>query len=121
MKTVEFIQNKSIGMEAYNCGCNFVGDKYCQINHSGTYVLASEANAEVDKAKAEWIERCRKFREQDSKEATERIKVLEDALKAIAKQNLESEMHEDDIEDADYRGAYDCLVRVARAALEVKP
>jgi len=52
--------------------------------------------------------------------AHERIKVLEDALKNIARQNLESEMHEYDREDADYRGAYDCIIRVARAALEVK-
>ena len=57
MRTVEFIQNKSIGMEAYNCGCSFNSDKYCRVNHSGTYVLASEAN--------------------------ERIKVLEDALKNL--------------------------------------
>ena len=51
----------------------------------------------------------------------DRIKVLEDALKDIARQNLESEIHEDYREDADYRGAYDCIIRVARAALEVKP
>ena len=49
--------------------------------------------------------------------AKERIKVLEDALKDIARQNLESEIHEDYREDADYRGAYDCIIRVARAAL----
>ena len=54
-------------------------------------------------------------------EANERIKVLEDALRDIARQNLESEIHEDYREDADYRGAYDCIIRVARAALEVKP
>jgi len=50
-----------------------------------------------------------------------RIKVLEDALRDIARQNLESEIHEDYREDADYRGAYDCIIRVARASLEVKP
>jgi NADH:ubiquinone oxidoreductase subunit D len=49
-----------------------------------------------------------------------RVKVLEVALKDIARQNLESEIHEDYREDADYRGAYDCIIRVARAALEVK-
>ena len=52
--------------------------------------------------------------------ANERIKVLKDALRDIARQNLESEIHEDYREDADYRGAYDCIIRVARAALEVK-
>ena len=48
------------------------------------------------------------------------VELLEDALKDIARQNLESEIHEDYREDADYRGAYDCIIRVARKALEVK-
>jgi hypothetical protein len=76
MKKVEFIQNKSIGMEAYNCGCNFNNDKYCQLNHSGTYVLASEAAVAVSNANADWVERCRSFRQQDADEATERERVL---------------------------------------------
>ena len=50
---------------------------------SGDYVLASEAKAEVDKAKADWLERCRKFRAQDAEEASERIKVLEDTLRPM--------------------------------------
>jgi hypothetical protein len=36
--------------------------------------------AEAKAYNADWIERCRKFRAQDAKEANERIKVLEDAL-----------------------------------------
>jgi hypothetical protein len=50
----------------------------------------------------------------------ERIKVLEGALKDIARQNLESEIHEDFRDDADFNEGYDCIIRVARAALEVK-
>jgi hypothetical protein len=38
------------------------------------------------------------------------------ALNEIARQRLEFEMPEDEREDADYRGAYDALVRIARAA-----
>ena len=72
MKTVKFLGEGDI----YMCQC--VGpSENCPEDHSGTYVLASEAKAEVDNANADWIERCRKFRAQDAEEANERIKVLE--------------------------------------------
>ena len=46
----------------------------------------------------------------------ERDRLLK-AHKEIAKQKLESEIPKQDRDDGDYRGAYDCIVRVARAAL----
>ena len=52
-------------------------------NFSGTYVLASEAQDEINKANADWIERCSKFRKQDAEEANERVKVLEGKLESV--------------------------------------
>jgi hypothetical protein len=52
-------------------------------------------------------------------EAADRIEQLEAALREIADQDLEGEM--DDYDNADFEGAYDCIVRRARAALETKP
>jgi hypothetical protein len=49
----------------------------------GTYVLASEAQDEINKANADWIERCSKFRKQDAEESDERIKVLEDEREVL--------------------------------------
>jgi hypothetical protein len=85
MKTVEFKWDLvSGGYDAYENG---------KINKGadGTYVLASEAKAEVDKANAGWIERCRKFREQDASEANERVKVLEDEIAMLKRQKAASE------------------------------
>jgi len=42
---------------------------------------------------------------------------LRDAVLNIAKQRLVAEIPIDEREYADFEGAYDCLVRVARAAL----
>lgn len=42
---------------------------------------------------------------------------LRDALRDIAKQHLDSEMTEEESDHADYEGAYDSIVKVARAAL----
>lgn len=53
----------------------------------GTYVLVSEAQDEINKANADWVERCSKFRKQDAEESDDRIKVLEaerEVLKANA-------------------------------------
>ncbi len=42
---------------------------------------------------------------------------LREALGNISRQHLESEVPEDERDGGDYRGAYDCMIRVARAAL----
>ena len=81
MKAIMFVSyhelNKQGSPMKWDYRCD---DAPYDVNMSGTYVLASEAKAEVDNANADWIERCRKFRAQDAEEANERIKVLEDAL-----------------------------------------
>jgi hypothetical protein len=43
------------------------------------------------------------------------------ALEEIAKQKIEKEMSIEEHEDADYLGAYESIVMLARKALEVKP
>jgi len=108
---------------------------------SGDYVLASEAKDQDDwnvkklkELELEQIKANERIKELENQlsplsSATpsyvaglnERIKVLEETLKIIAKQNLESEIHEDFRDDADFNEGYDSLIRIARVALEVKP
>ena len=136
MKTLYF-QKHSPEKNLYYCSIN---GKCFEHDESGTYVLASEANEQDDwnvkkrkELELEQIKANERIKELENQlsplsSATpsyvaglnERIKVLEDAMKDIARQNLESEIHEDYREDADYRGAYDCIIRVARAAIKVK-
>ena len=50
-------------------------------------------------------------------EMAAREKVLREALEDIAKQKLQSELDEEQLEHGDFYGAYDAIVGVARAAL----
>ena len=50
----------------------------------------------------------------------ERQRVLTKAIENIAIQKLEDEMDEEDREGADYQEGYECIVKVARAALAAK-
>jgi hypothetical protein len=50
-------------------------------------------------------------------QAADEIERLRNVLNIIAGQRLAEEMPEDVRNDADYEGAYDCIVRDARAAL----
>ena len=69
---------------------------------TGTYVILTEAEEEIAALR-------------------ERQRVLVETFEDIAKQHLESEMGEDiDVDAADYRGAYACIIKVARAALAAK-
>ena len=45
------------------------------------------------------------------------VRRLREAVEDISRQHLESEMPEDERDGGDYRAAYDCMIRVARAAL----
>jgi hypothetical protein len=144
MKTVEFLKYR----DAYCCKCqndevmwegNLLKSVDCPEDHSGTYVLASEAKAEVDTANADWIERCRKFRAQDASEANERIKSLEDDLVDMfnvgpvcmecQRKDERIKVLEDALKDAidsmdndcDYEENHRSASEQARAALEVKP
>ena len=63
---------------------------------------------EKDNCAIEWV-KCR-----------ERERVLTKAIDNIAIQKLETEMDEEDREGADYQTGYECIVKVARAALEAK-
>jgi single-stranded DNA-specific DHH superfamily exonuclease len=50
-------------------------------------------------------------------EAADRIEQLEAALREIASQNLTEDISQDDLDGTDFEGAYDHLIRIARAAL----
>jgi hypothetical protein len=90
MKTVELRKDLNIYNGIEHSGYYTIPNSFNE-DHSGTYVLASEAKAEIDKANAEWIERCRKFRAQDAEEANERNKVLEGEVFEAVKRARETE------------------------------
>lgn len=50
-----------------------------------------------------------------------KIKPMEAALKEIAKQKLSDEMDDHTSEHADWQGAYEAIVKIAREALSSKP
>jgi hypothetical protein len=88
----------------------------------GTYVLASEAQDEINKANADWVERCSKFRKQDAEESDERIKMLGSALENAIKQEEHSK-YCDAIKGPEpetwlVEADCNCWVKEARAALE---
>lgn len=118
MKTVEF---KLAETSVFEYWCSCCGDS-AEIDHSGTYVLASEAQAEISELKGRNLAYKQDFKKlvDENEEALERERVLVAALKAIARQKLESEMPEEDAEHADFNEGYDSIVRVARAALAAK-
>jgi hypothetical protein len=101
MKTVEFKRNWR--GDDYTCGCHF---KCNGADHSGTYVLASEANEQDD-----WNVKKIKELELEQIKDKGRIKVLEDALKEILERHLWS----------DDEPNVATMMAIARAALEVKP
>jgi hypothetical protein len=53
--------------------------------------------------------------------AADRIEQLEAALREIARQHTLEEMAPEDYCDGDFEGAYDHMVKIARAVLEPKP
>ena len=96
MKTVKFTYYPEYG--GYKCSDPGEG--------TGTYVLASEAEAAVNQANADWVERCRKFRKQDADEAQERERVLVEALDRVTAyyegcmQGIKTDNYQDVIDQA---------------------
>ena len=58
------------------------------------YVLASEAEIAVSCANADWIERCRSFRQQDAEEAQKRETFLEDVRTDLHEKLMQSRERE---------------------------
>jgi hypothetical protein len=96
MKTVEFRQDINGGYRTYHCS---------ELAPDGTYVLYAESKEQDD-----WNVRKRKELELEQIKDNERIKGLEDALRALYEHSRISRFKAD---------AY--LWEQARAALEVKP
>ena len=112
--------------------CHFPNDKCEWVHYSDYEALEAKLDAlliglqvkEIPELKTKSPEHFAKLAEciaDDSQEKAAKIMHLEaklaalvDELKHMAKQKLESEMPEDEREDADYRTGYDCLVRIAR-------
>ena len=67
MKTVKFTYYPEYG--GYKCSEPGEG--------TGTYVLKTEADAEIQQVKADWVERCKKFRKKDADEHEAEIAALE--------------------------------------------
>ena len=84
---------------------------------------------EKDNCAIEWVKCRERERElnhvvdhmvRESGKQIERERVLTKAIDNIAIQKLETEMDEEDREGADYQTGYECIVKVARAALAAK-
>ena len=50
---------------------------------SGTYVLLTEAEAEIQQVKVDWVERCKKFRKQDADEHEAEIAALRERQRVL--------------------------------------
>ena len=109
MKAVNFELDKVLHETGYYCTCC----KHTEIDHSGTYVLASEANEQDD-----WNVKKRKELELEQIKANERIKALEDALKNIKHRHVP--MTSRDEYRRGYTDALAIVQIIAKEALEVK-
>jgi hypothetical protein len=116
MKTVEFIKDDGIHFQHYRVNTEL------RTNHSGTYVLASEANERIKVLETcctieamianPNVDSLIRQHEKTISEQHERIKLLEDALKD-AIDSMDN--------DCDYEENHRSASEQARAALEVKP
>lgn len=76
---------------------------------------------DYDQVKASYMESlelCERSKNTAVNKWVARLKVAEDALKEIATQKLVDEMDDHSAEHADYKGGYEAIVKIARAALD---